>query len=246
MPCAQQSPPIESQRQFWNQHWREWEERCVLNTWTERRADEIIRLIRTLPLKQPKMLDFGCGLGWFTERLACLGDAHGIDLSAEGIAVARARRQDITYVVGSVYEAPLPGGYFDLVVSQEVIAHVDDQPRYVARAAEVLKPGGYFIVTTGNKWVMDRLGEVGWHEYPADHIERELSRAQLKKLLLPQFKVLRASTFLPEGTLGILRLVNSYKLNSIARRFVSEGTVVSWKERLGLGWQMIFLAQKRS
>src|SRR5712692_9074059 len=75
------APSIEDQRQFWDRHWQDWEDRKVLNAWTERRAKEILRVIQQLPLKQPKILDLGCGRGWFTERLADLGEAHGIDLS---------------------------------------------------------------------------------------------------------------------------------------------------------------------
>jgi len=238
-------PTMEEQRQFWNQHWQQWEDRKVLNEWTERRAKEILDLLRGLALERPRILDLGCGRGWFTERLADVGEAHGIDLSPEAIAGARARRPDITYLAGSVYEAPLPKAYFDVVVSQEVIAHVEDQPKYLDLAAEVLKPGGYLIVTTGNKFVMDRLGEVGWYAYPPEHIERELYRGQLRKMLSSRFEVIKHLTIVPIGSRGILRLVNSHKLNSLARRIVPQKKLDAWKERAGLGWQMIVLARSK-
>ena len=192
------------------------------------------------------MLDFGCGLGWFTERLAKLGEAHGIDLSVEGIAVAKARRPDISYLSGNVYEAPLPTNYFDVVVSQEVIAHVENQPRYLERAAELLKPGGHLIITTGNKFVMDRLGEVGWHVFPPEHIETELYRGQLKKMLAKRFDILKDFTIIPQGHSGILRVLNSYNLNRLLSKIVPEEKLTRLKESAGLGWQMIFLARKRT
>jgi 2-polyprenyl-3-methyl-5-hydroxy-6-metoxy-1,4-benzoquinol methylase len=239
-------PTIEVQRQFWDWHWEHWEQRKVLNEWTERRAREILKLIRGLPLARPRMLDFGCGLGWFTERLGDLGEAHGIDLSPGGIAAAQARRPDINYLAGDIYDAPLPRDYFDIVISQEVIAHVQDQPRYIQRAAELLRVGGYLIVTTGNKFVIDRLGDVGWVKQPPQHIRRELSRAQLRKLLAPQFRILEINTIIPHGHLGILRIVNSHKLNSLVRLVLPQEKINGLKERAGLGWQMIFLAQKKS
>jgi len=239
-------PTIEDQRQFWDWHWQNWEQRKVLNDWTERRAQEILKLIQGLPLARPRMLDFGCGRGWFTERLADLGEAHGIDLSPEGIAAAQARRPDITYVAGNIYDAPLQKNGFDIVVSQEVIAHVQDQKRYIQRAAELLRAGGFLIVTTGNKFVIDRLGDVGWVKQPPQHIRQELSRNQLKKLLSPQFEVLGISTIIPHGHVGILRLVNSHKLNSLVRLFLPQTKINALKEKAGLGWQMIFLAQKKS
>ncbi len=239
-------PTIEDQRQFWDWHWQNWEKRKVLNDWTERRAQEILKLVQRLPLARPRVLDFGCGRGWFTERLADLGEAHGIDLSPEGIAAAQARRPDITYMAGNIYEAPLAKDYFDIVVSQEVIAHVQDQQKYIQRAAELLRAGGYLIVTTGNKFVIDRLGDVGWVKQPPQHIRRELSRGDLKKLLSSQFKILEIFTIIPQGQLGILRVINSFKLNSLAQLLLPQAKIDRLKEKAGFGWQMVFLAQKKA
>ncbi len=244
MSSTPQLPSLDDQRQFWDWHWQHWKERRVLNDWTERRAQEILGLIRGLGLRQPRLLDLGCGRGWFAERLEEFGETHGIDLSPEGIAAARVRRPNIVYTVGNIYDAPLAKDYFDVVVSQEVIAHVDDQRKYLDRAAEVLKPGGYFIITTGNKYVMDRLGDVGWNVQPPQHIANQVSRGQLKKMLAPRFRILKSFTIIPHGQAGILRLVNSYKLNATARLLVPQEKLDSWKEKAGFGWQMIILAQK--
>lgn len=241
-----QLPSIEDQRRFWDWHWQNWEQRKVLNDWTERRAQEILAFVRSLPIARPRILDFGCGRGWFTERLADLGELHGIDLSPEGIAAAQLRRPDIRYIAGNIYDADLPKSYFDIVVSQEVIAHVEDQSRYVERACEVLKPGGYIVITTGNKYVMDRLGDLGWNIQPPEHIANQLSRGQLKKMLQPSYRVLKISTIIPHGQLGILRWVNSYKLNSAVHWIIPEEKLDRLKEKAGFGWQMIFLAQKKN
>jgi 2-polyprenyl-3-methyl-5-hydroxy-6-metoxy-1,4-benzoquinol methylase len=245
MSWTRQLPSIEDQRHFWDWHWQHWQERRVLNDWTERRAQEILDLIKNLPLNRPRILDLGCGHGWFTERLAGFGQVHGIDLSQEAIAAALARRPDISYLATNIYEWPLPESYFDLVVSQEVIAHVEDQSKYLDVATKILRVGGYLIVTTGNKFVLDRLGDVGWNVQPAQHIAHQLSLGQLKKMLAPRYKILRAFTIIPHGSRGILRLVNSYKLNSVARWFVSQKKINQLKERAGFGWQMIVLAQKK-
>ncbi|OLD63019.1 MAG: hypothetical protein AUI53_00430 [Acidobacteria bacterium 13_1_40CM_2_60_7] len=238
-------PSLEEQRKFWDWHWQHWQERRVLNDWTERRAQEILNLIKEPHLNHPRILDLGCGHGWFTERLANFGDVHGIDLSQEAIAAAKARRPDITYLAGNIYEAPLPANHFDIVVSQEVIAHVEDQPKYLGRAADVLKSRGFLIVTTGNKYVIDRLGDVGWVKQPSEHIRHELGRKQLKDLLAPRFEILKVFTIIPHGTQGVLRVVNSYKLNALFRLFISQQKIEALKEKAGFGWQMIFLARKK-
>jgi 2-polyprenyl-3-methyl-5-hydroxy-6-metoxy-1,4-benzoquinol methylase len=246
MSSTKQVPSLEDQRHFWNWHWQNREERKVLNEWTERRAEMMVALIRAIPVSRPRILDLGCGFGWFTERLADLGEAHGIDLSSEGIAAAQARRPDIRYTVGNLYVEPLPLDYFDIVVSQEVIAHVEDQIGYISRAAEVLKPGGQFLITTGNKFIMDRLGDVGWNVQPPEHISHQLSRRRIKRLLRPKFQVLKIYTIIPHGTLGILRLVNSYKLSAFLSRLITEEKLNTLKERLGFGWQMVVVARKKT
>jgi 2-polyprenyl-3-methyl-5-hydroxy-6-metoxy-1,4-benzoquinol methylase len=137
----------------------------------------------------------------------------------------------------------LPEGQFDVVVSQEVIAHVPDQTGYLERAARVLKPGGYLIVTTPNRFVHFRNH---WAPIPPGHIEQWLSRGALKRLLRPYFQVLRSTTVVPIGHGGILRLVNSPKLNWALGLLFPPERIEAFKERAGFGWTQIVLAQKRS
>jgi 2-polyprenyl-3-methyl-5-hydroxy-6-metoxy-1,4-benzoquinol methylase len=137
----------------------------------------------------------------------------------------------------------LPEGHFDLVVSQEVIAHVPDQNAYLERAARVLKPSGHLIVTTPNLFVHNRNY---WAPIPPGHIEQWLTRRGLKRLLRPHFKVLRTTTAVPMGHGGILRLVNSPKLNWVPRLLLSPERIERFKEWAGFGWTQIVLAQKRS
>src|SRR5258706_4629499 len=119
MSSMPQLPSIEDQRQFWDWHWQHSEQRKVLNDWTERRAKEILGLIQDLAMDRPRILDLGCGHGWFAERLAALGEAHGIDLSPEAIATAQARRPDISYIAGKNYYCAPPKNTFSHVGSPQ-------------------------------------------------------------------------------------------------------------------------------
>ncbi|HVH69562.1 MAG TPA: hypothetical protein VNB49_00435, partial [Candidatus Dormibacteraeota bacterium] len=108
------------------------------------------------------------------------------------------------------------------------------------------KPWGYLIITSGNRFVMERLGDVGWNVQPPQHIARQFSRRQLKRLLMGSgFTILKSFTIIPHGHRGILRLVNSHRLNSALEFLVAKRRLNAFKEKIGLGWQMIFLAQKR-
>ena len=208
-----------------------------------RRGDKILGYLRSLPLERPIILDMGCGMGWFANQLAELGPTTGIDLSDDAIGQAKSKFPEVTFKAGNVYEMELPERHFDVVVSQEVIAHVPDQPRYVERAAQVLKPGGYLIVTTPNPFVHFRID---WKPIPPGHIEQWLSLGALKQLLRPHFRVLRSTTAVPLGHRGVLRLVNSWKLNRAAGLLCTLERIEAFKEWAGFGWTQIVLAQKRS
>jgi 2-polyprenyl-3-methyl-5-hydroxy-6-metoxy-1,4-benzoquinol methylase len=240
---AIEHPTLELQKE----HWKYWNfrpghpEHCTLRPF--RRAEKILAYLRSLRLERPNILDMGCGMGWFADKLSQFGPTTGIDLCEEAIAKAKSNFSHVTFQAGNVYGMDLPEQYFNVVVSQEVIAHVPDQNGYLERAARVLKPGGYLIVTTPNLFVHNRNN---WTPIPPGHIEQWLTRRGLKRLLRPHFQVLRTTTAVPMGRGGILRFVHSTKLNWTLERLFSPGQIEAFKEWAGFGWTQIVLAQKRS
>ena len=233
--------PIERQEAYWDR----WQESRSINAWALRRSRILLELVAGLRLDEARILDFGCGDGWFCPELAALGRVTGIDLSKANMDKARQRFPDIEFIGADLFEHPLPQRHFDVVVSQQVLAHVDDQPGYIERCARVLKDAGHLVLSTNNKLVMDRLG----HEYVDDtglgHLERWLSYRGLVELLEPRFVVLQSRSIIPRGQHGFLRLVNSTKLNGLLGRMVGPAALEAMKERLGLGYVNIVLARKR-
>ena len=240
-----QLPTIDAQRRFWDWHWQHAEERRVVNGWTLRRGETILRLLESLRLDRPRILDLGCGHGWFSAELARLGEVTGIDLSDEAVARARAQYPGITFIAGDLYDLPLPLGDVDVVVSQEVVAHVHDPEGYVRRAAQALRPGGYLVLATANRFVMERLGDLGWSRQPPEHIAQHLDRRGLRQLLRPYFRVLRLTSIIPLGERGILRVINSHKLNIVLGWLIPRRYLEALKEWAGLGYELIVLAQRR-
>jgi 2-polyprenyl-3-methyl-5-hydroxy-6-metoxy-1,4-benzoquinol methylase len=199
--------------------------------------------LRSLPLDHPNILDLGCGTGWFAEQLSHVGTVTGIDLSETAISLASAQFPQITFIAGNLFELPLSAETFDVVVSQEVIAHVPDQVALLDRISHVLKPGGYFVVTTVNKFVIERM----YHPPdPPQHIKQWLDIRALKHLLRPRFRVLRTTTVLPMGHWGLLRLINSVKVNAALEWLIPEPYLETLKEWAGFGYTLIVLAQKRA
>ena len=238
-------PTIDEQRRFWGWFWQNRSE-TNLRGRDGLVAKVVLARLRSLPLERPRILDLGCGMGWHTEKFAELGPTTGIDLSAEAIALAQARCPHVTFLAGDIYPTPLPSAHFDIVVSQEVFAHVDDQPRFLERAAEVLRPGGYLVLTTANKLVMDRLGSAQFECLGSAHIEQFVTVRGLKRLLRPRFEVLRITTHLPVGDGGILRVLNSFKLNAMLGVLIPQSQLDALKEWAGWGYSIIALARRRT
>jgi 2-polyprenyl-6-hydroxyphenyl methylase/3-demethylubiquinone-9 3-methyltransferase len=107
-------------------------------------------------LKGLRILDIGCGGGILSEPLARLGaEVVGADPSAVNIAAAKLHAEGagvaVDYRATTAEELADAGELFDIVLAMEVVEHVTDVNVFVARCAEMVKPGGLMIVATLNR-----------------------------------------------------------------------------------------------
>src|SRR5262245_47946535 len=66
-----------------------------------------------------------------------------LGIPAEQTDEIRRRRSNVSEIVlGDMTRAPFPDGSFDVVVSVEVLEHVEEDERFVYHTHRVLKPGG--------------------------------------------------------------------------------------------------------
>jgi SAM-dependent methyltransferase len=238
-------PSLTEQRRFWDWHWERWQERSTINDWKNRRHEMVLRLVASLRGERLRLLDLGCGPGWYTEKLARFGEVTGIDLSDEAINLARSLYPGIAFIAGSLYDVPIPAQHFDVVVSQEVIDHVEDAPALLDRAADALKPGGHLILSCANRFVMDRLENGEFPAQPPEHISRYRSAGEWRRLLSRRFEVLEIRSILPVvGRRGVLRVANSTKVNAVLAALIGHDRLTTLKERAGLGYTLIVLARR--
>ena len=129
---------------------------------SERNFDRRLAWIEARQAKG-RLLEVGCAYGLFLARARERGwDVRGIDI-AEDCAREAEAKLGLPVTAGDFLEADLGGGY-DVVVMLDVIEHMPDPVACVKRSAELLAPGGWLVMETGNiasAWA--RLLGRRWH-----------------------------------------------------------------------------------
>lgn len=100
-----------------------------------------------------RLLDAGCGTGGLLARLAAMRpdlDLHGLEYDAEAAALARGKlsgRRPENVRTGSVNAMPYSDGYFDLIVSADVLCHAAvDEAAALAEFRRCLRPSGTLLL----------------------------------------------------------------------------------------------------
>ena len=177
----------------WNSYWRVYELLSELRNGASQR-----------------LLDFGCGPGVPSIRLASLGyDVYGFDICERHVDMCRrlAEKYDLSelthFSVQKAEELDYEDGFFDVVTGFDILHHVEIAPA-IHETFRVLRPGGMAVFrewievpvfeAVRNSWLGRRL-------FPKDasletHItedEHKLTRADIKtiKELFPDCRVLR-------------------------------------------------------
>ena len=120
-----------------------------------RRAWRVL-LEDSLPKTPARIADLGCGTGTLTVLLAEAGhDVHGIDLSDEMVAAARAKAAragvDASFAQGDASDPDLDPGSFDVVLSRHVLWALPDPSAALKKWIALLKPDGRLLLIEG-RW----------------------------------------------------------------------------------------------
>jgi SAM-dependent methyltransferase len=97
-----------------------------------------------------RILEDGCGVGAYLSRLAT-GATQAVGLEIELERAQEAHQIAPQVVCGVGERLPFPDGYFDLVLSHEVLEHVQDDHLAIHEIVRVLKPGGRLALFCPNR-----------------------------------------------------------------------------------------------
>jgi SAM-dependent methyltransferase len=118
----------------------EW--RCIERAW------------ELIPLPPGVVFDGGAGSGEYLRRLIANGSATSvIALEFDESNFRRLKenlggRADAELIPGSLLSVPVPDAAADVVMSTQVLEHIEDHQQAAGELSRVLKPGGYAVITT--------------------------------------------------------------------------------------------------
>ncbi len=97
-----------------------------------------------------RILENGCGVGMYVEHLSPFGgEVIGLEYDFERAIEARINSPHILNAAGEFL--PLQTSTFDLILSHEVIEHVQDDRAAIREIIRTLKPGGRVVIFCPNR-----------------------------------------------------------------------------------------------
>ncbi len=147
------------------------------------------RLLRHGPVG--RLLEIGCGPGYFLREAACAGIAHPVGVDVNPWAVEEARRLGLDVFLGSLDVLPR-GDTFDAAVMLDALEHVVDPTAFLTSLRARLAPNGRLFVMTPNiRSLLARISGPRWVSLKVpEHVYYYSPRSLRRLLAATGFEVL--------------------------------------------------------
>lgn len=118
-------------------------------------SEEPNEVLKEINWKSKKVLDVGCGTGFFAYSTAKKGAIiHGIDYSENAIKIAKTKFKHKNLTFESI-DVKKISGKFDVIVSLGTLEHMDNPLSILKLFKKLLSPKGKIIITSPN-WTNPR------------------------------------------------------------------------------------------
>jgi len=117
-----------------------------------------------------KILDVGCGDGvllyLIKDKLVNYNlELYGIDSTEDALQMAKSKNIHTTFTKTDVYHLTFPDNFFDIVISSDVIEHVNHADVMLLEIKRVLRPKGKAIISTPIRYTEEPLDKMHFHEF---------------------------------------------------------------------------------
>jgi 2-polyprenyl-3-methyl-5-hydroxy-6-metoxy-1,4-benzoquinol methylase len=200
---------------------------------------------------QGRLLDYGCGSGWFAQRMRQLGwMPTAMDFSSH--AVARVRQHfGLPVLAGTLPHPEVAPASFDVVTLGAVLEHVHRPHQLIAAAEEALRPGGLLVVAVPNfaSWGRRYFGPHWWGLHLPQHLlhfESDTLRRLLEThgLAVESLRTIDKASWLRRSAEGARRQGDARWLVRLARWRPVLGLAARWTSWSGQADALLAFARK--
>jgi ubiquinone/menaquinone biosynthesis C-methylase UbiE len=117
------------------------------------RQRKLQSIIKRIPAKGGTLLDIGCSDGTLTilfQQAMQAEDVYGFDVVYESLKLATQKGVKTSRIDVNKDKFPFPDNFFDVIIASEIIEHCVVPDNLLREAHRILKPGGYFLLSTPN------------------------------------------------------------------------------------------------
>lgn len=175
-------------------------ENFVVETNRAQKAGKIIAVVEDYlnkPLHNLKILDIGCGNGLIASYLADYGNTVSAVDVVDQRDLSSYNNYDFTLITDE--KLPFPDAFFDMVISNHVIEHVNNHDLHLQEIRRVLKSGGICYFATPNRY------------FPYEvHYKVPFLHWLPKKLFVKSLKTIGKYSY-PVRLLGYIGLIRKFK-----------------------------------
>lgn len=158
-----------------------------------------------------RLLDIGCGLGFFLKRIRDIYETYGIDVSEYAVREARMVASKSKIQIGSAEDLSFKSNFFDIVTAFDVVEHLKNPDLFFQRVYKILKKDGILVFSTPNIYSLGAIikgkknqslkglpyksRKQQWHGWRDDTHISILPYEEWRKLLVQnRFKIIRDGT----------------------------------------------------
>ncbi len=148
-------------------------------------------MVAFLPPNCKRVLEIGCGEGTFGRHFSEATERWGVDLNPVSAEKAKAIFDKVLVGTYEQWCKDLPDNYFDLVVCNDVIEHMEDHDFFFESIKTKMREGGHLVGSLPNIRYVSALIEIlvkkDWHYKTYGTFDRSHMRFFTRKSLIRTF-----------------------------------------------------------